>query len=250
MPNSISIFIIFSSPCLIPCEKDIIPTENKLIPKQNIKANIKVFDNNSTDNTIQILKKYIPPNNNNFTYFKNITNIGFGKACNYFAKQSKADIILFMNPDLEIVTENTLQTIKDKLNTPEIIGVGVAHIDYNNTIRTKGVKGSIINHYDRTHGDYDNKCLYVSGGFLAVRNEDLKAVNYFDEQYFLYWEDFDLALKLYSKYPDSKIISLDDYIVKHKFQGSNIDKELRMKYIMQSKEIFYKKWIGCDIKCL
>jgi GT2 family glycosyltransferase len=220
---------------------------NQTIP---CKINVKIFDNNSNDNTVEILKKYIPPKLNfSFQYFKNINNIGFGKACNYYAKQSTAEVILFMNPDLEIASDLLAEFyMLLTQHKHRITALGATHIDYNGNIRTQGVVGSAINHRDRSTMTYIEKgthakCLYISGGFFMVRNETLKAVDYFSEEFYLYYEDADLGLKLHKHFKDEcNILNMDFHRVKHKFQGSNIDREKRMEYIRQSKAIFEEKW--------
>ncbi|HNQ19438.1 MAG TPA: glycosyltransferase family 2 protein [Bacteroidales bacterium] len=215
------------------------------ILNQKYKVKISIFDNNSSDNTIQEIKKFDYPF---ISYFKNINNIGFGKACNFLARKSDADIILFMNPDLELVSDGLLKAVEETFKDDIIKVIGVNHKDYNGISRTKGVIGNITHNVDRIHiKTNSNKCLYVSGGFLAIRNKDLKTINYFDEDYFMYWEDFDLCLKLHRLYKDCKIITLDNLIVKHKFQGSKLDFAKRMEYIRQSQIIFTEKWGGCGI---
>ena len=226
---------------------------NQIIP---CKITVKIFDNNSTDNTVELLKKYIPPKLNfSFQYFKNINNIGFGKACNYYAKQSNAEVILFMNPDIALISDNILSEIYSYLTKYKFsaTALGATHKDYDNNIRTQGVVGNINKHRDRATLNHIEKgtsgqCLYISGGFLAIRNDTLKSVNYFDEDYFMYFEDFDLCMKLHSKYKDDcRIINLDNLYIRHKFQGSKINREERMSIIRKSKEIFENRWKGCQI---
>lgn len=229
--------------------EDTIENAIKSIIDQDFKGlSIKIFDNASKDTTNNIVKRISIKSPVKINHIRNIKNIGFGKACNYLARSSKANNILFMNPDIQIETKDTLKTIVDKLNSTDIKIVGVTHNDYSNIARTKGVIGSINRHTDRVNIQPEtNECLYISGGFLGIKNETLVDVNYFDERYFMYYEDFDLALKVHSNYKNCKIINLDNYIVKHKFQGSNIDREIRMQYILESQKLFNDKWGGCNI---
>lgn len=212
------------------------------ICRQDYKGNlsVKVFDNNSTDNTNSILKKYIPSKHIKYQYFKNITNIGFGRACNYYGLQANSNI-LFLNPDTELVFENTLTDIEKQLND-SVRMIGVTHKDYNGIDRTKGVIGALKDHYDRIKDSKSNECLYVSGGFMLISHKDFKALKGFDELFYLYYEDFDLAIRLKQLYPEAKIINIDELYIRHQFQGSKIDMQVRMKYIMESKKLFENKW--------
>lgn len=55
-----------------------------------------VIDNNSSDNTLEIVKSL------NVDFIKNEKNQGFGRANNIGAKNTNAEWLLFINPDLEI----------------------------------------------------------------------------------------------------------------------------------------------------
>ncbi len=224
----------------------------KSIDKYAKNVNVKIFDNASTDNTYQIIQKFKPKNIKKLSTFKNITNIGFGKACNFYGLNTFSNYLIFMNPDLELVdNENNIFDLIRKTIRNEVRALGVTHQDYNNRIRTQGVIGNPITHIDRhlCKNLTDNNCLYVSGGFLAIKRLDFQLLVGFDDRYFLYYEDFDLCLKLHNFYKQNcRIVNIDDYIVKHKFQGSEINMEKRMEYIRASESKFIDKWKYTNIK--
>ena len=70
--------------------------------KKNIELEVIVVDNNSVDNSVDMLKK--------FPYVKlilNKINSGFSKANNQAIKIAKGEYILLLNPDT-VVQEDTL----------------------------------------------------------------------------------------------------------------------------------------------
>ena len=160
------------------------------------KLQIIVVDNNSNDGTVQNIKKYFPI----VTLIKSPKNLGYSKAINIAARQSKSDYILFANNDI-VLDKNYLKEMIALAESNHQIGI-VGHLAFLKDNRKKlAFDGLRVNPYLSYH-QYDlsdinkiRECdLPPAGGFLA-RREMLDEIGLLDEGYFLYFEDLDLCLR-------------------------------------------------------
>ena len=92
---------------------------------QNLDAEIIVVDNNSVDESAQMVQKKFP----NIKLVRNKENVGFSKANNQAIKQVKGEFILLLNPDTlveEEAFEKSLAFIEKQIN---VGAVGVQMVD-------------------------------------------------------------------------------------------------------------------------
>lgn len=92
------------------------------------------------------------------------------------------------------------------------------------------------------HGSGYNKIMfvpYLSGCFMLLRTEALKAVGLFDERFFMYPEDIDLTRRIAEKY---ETIFFPDCIVVHEHAASS-KKSLCMMWVHVYNIIkYFNKW--------
>lgn len=212
--------------------------------RQDIDFDIIIFDNGSSDATISLIEAF----KHDIVLLKNYNNIGFGKAINQISTFVSDGIMLILNPDV-VIPDNTLKScLKYYVDDIDAGILSIPLKDYRNKIRTAGVVGTIdrykdcFKNYDKLSDAYN--CLYVSGAFMLIYTNYFKMIGGFDEQFFMYYEDFDLCLKMKEFGKSVKILKKYDkeIFAIHKFQGSMIDMIFRMKLIEESKEKFYQKW--------
>jgi N-acetylglucosaminyl-diphospho-decaprenol L-rhamnosyltransferase len=176
--------------------------------------NVIVVDNASTDNSIDELSTINIP----LRIIKNQTNKGFAAACNQGARKSKAEFLLFLNPDTVLYENSLCKAInymkkRDNSNT----GVcGIKLIDEENKIhksccyypksrhflnRILGLN-YLLPHKFKTHfmtdWEHNNNSSvdHVIGAFYLIRKSIFEKVNGFDERFFVYLEDIDLSLRV------------------------------------------------------
>jgi len=97
--------------------KDMLEDSLSSIFKNNVDFRVIVFDNNSSDNSVKMLK-------NKFPYVKLIEskkNIGMAKAINRILRLIKTELVLIMHPDT-IVKENTLSEMVKFMEKADIAG--------------------------------------------------------------------------------------------------------------------------------
>ncbi len=88
---------------------------------KDIKFEIIVIDNNSPNNSFHILSERFR-NCNNVRIIKNSNNEGFGLANNKAVEASKANVLLFLNPDIEVL-EGAISNLYKRLLSDEKIGI-------------------------------------------------------------------------------------------------------------------------------
>src|SRR5687767_1459630 len=98
------------------CIRSIAQHGNDLVRK------IIVVDNGSTDGSEACIEGL-----DNVILLRAGTNLGFGKACNLGARESRSDYLLFLNPDTQLF-EDSLTVPFAYLQRPEHANVGICGI--------------------------------------------------------------------------------------------------------------------------
>lgn len=170
-----------------------------------------VLDNASHDQSVATVKEYYPP----AKVIQQKTNLGFAKGHNLLVSWSKSDYILFLNQDLMLAPNYLEDAIAFLDKNPNVASVSgkLLYWDFeqSNTTKTIDSFGLKINKnrkvidWQQGKADYsldDKEVFGLSGTALLVRRAALENVKlpkhndqfeYFDEDYFSYKEDIDLA---------------------------------------------------------
>jgi len=182
--------------------------ESVLIQDDN--KELVVIDNKSSDNTVEVVSSFP-----RVKLIKSAKNIGFGAGNNRGLKEVNSDIVVFVNPDTILARDFSKRILKsfDKHPKASIIGCRITNPDgslqrtgntfptirsllYENSGYHKVFKNSKAYHR-YIYGDWNrNTSRYidaVSGACFACRKSFLDQIGGFDEKYFLFFEEFDLA---------------------------------------------------------
>jgi GT2 family glycosyltransferase len=167
----------------------------------NIKEwNVIVIDNKSTDNTLKITKEY------NVNIVENKVNSGYGKAANIGIKKAKTKYVLLINPDIYIDNNNIKKMLEYMERHSECDVLGPKLLDTHKTItfscrrfpnifalignRTGLFKSQVDKYLMK---DFNHKTIrqvdWIIGGCMMF-----KPKYFFDERYFLYFEDTDFCI--------------------------------------------------------
>ena len=193
-------------------EQCLLSVENAI---KNIDAEVFVVDNNSVDNSCQMVKERFPQ----FTLIENKENTGFAVANNQAINISKGEYALLLNPDT-LVEEDTFEKICDFMDQhPEAGGLGVKMIDGNGhflpeskrALPTPEVafykifglsslfpKSKKFGQYHLSFLDKDetHEVEILAGAFMLMRKSVLDKVGLLDETFFMYGEDIDLSYRI------------------------------------------------------
>jgi N-acetylglucosaminyl-diphospho-decaprenol L-rhamnosyltransferase len=175
-------------------------------------ANVVVSDNGSTDGSPEFIQSTYAQR---VTLVQNGANIGFGAACNRALEKTSAPYVFLLNPDAELKA-GALANIVAFLDDHPRCGIAGSRIyNYDGTIQAScGEFDTWIGAFLRSSawgdfpafrrfangaalGDfaYDTarRVDLVIGAAVAIRRAMLDEIGVFDERYFLYHEEVDLA---------------------------------------------------------
>jgi len=163
-----------------------------------------VVDNGSTDDSITIISTAFP----DAVLLKNPTNLGFAAGMNTgirYALQANADCVFILNNDTVLAPETVSQLVR---YIRQDVGLVAPIIYYDSDPqRIWSLGGRInpwtleVNHYARNIIDQGKFPPYISQDFvpgcaMLLSRTALERVGLFDEQFFMYYEDSDLCVRI------------------------------------------------------
>lgn len=233
----------------------------------NIKYEIIVLDNASTNNSFETLKKKYK-NDSHINVIKNEKNTGFGDGNNKAVKLAKYKNILLLNPDV-IVLENSIEKMLNKLDENVNYGVlGCMLLNGDNTLQyscrrflpfkdfikartplkilfSKNKIEVINNKYlmKEYNHNYEKSVDWIMGSCLLLRKSDFEDVGGFSKEYFMYFEDVDLCYKM--KKSGKEVVYLPDAKMIHLHEQESVKKISKLTIVhLNSMFKFYKKFKG------
>lgn len=164
---------------------------------------LHVFDNNSSDHTLQILKSFT---DKSIQITAHKQNIGFCGGHNAIINRSKSDYVLLVNPDV-IMTPNYVSKAVSKMEQHPEAGTlcGLLQQNEEGLIDSAGLKlkrtGTMeLMHHGENIQNADLKEGYIFGCDVALplyrrsMIDDVSVNNlFFDEQFFAHKEDWDVS---------------------------------------------------------
>ncbi len=167
---------------------------------------IIVVDNNSTDDSVVMLRKEFPE----VKLIQNKTNTGFAKANNQGINLSKGEFILLLNPDTQVAKGSISKLLLFLRNNEDVGIVGPKLLNPDGTLQASGLNFPALTNnlfgYFRVRkaatGAYflnTDKSIVVDalvGACLLVKREVIEQVGGFDEDYFMYVEEADWCYRI------------------------------------------------------
>ena len=200
----------------------------------SIEKNIKVIViENSND---QILKKEIQSNYQNVECILSEENLGYGAGNNLGLSMVKTSYALILNPDVTLIN-GAISKFFLTINNLKDFGV-IAPVSHNEKYNNFNIA------VDKEIKEVDN----VKGFAMFLNMKNLKKINFFDDNFFLYFEEIDLCRRL--KKNNSKIF-IDPAIEVNHLGGtshnSEIEKPMELSrnwHWMWSTFYFHRKHYG------
>ena len=204
MSNEISIIVVTYN-----SEEHIIDCLNSIFLQDDKDFEFILIDNNSSDSTISVIKDKFT----NIHLIKNRENLGFSKGVNQGIECSKGKNIFILNSDI-VLREDFIDELKNALlQLPDNVGMispKMLRMDKQRIDSTGLILSRMRRFYDRGQGSIDlgqfdrQQDIFGPCAAAAIYTrqmlEDIKINNeYFDEDFFLILEDFDIAWRARSR---------------------------------------------------
>ncbi len=245
---------------LLSCLKSI----SKFFPS---KTEIVVIDNASSDDSVQALKKPYPQ----VKIIKNVSNLGFAKACNQGIKVAQGALIFLVNSDIEFVDRSFEKAVEYLEENPDcgLVGPKLLNTDgslqpsafaqfpnFATTLAENGLTGQIMNKllpdmkrpgkylYSNSSHEKTLRPAHVGGALMIFKKKVWERVDGLDERFFMFREETDFCKKISDR--GLEIIYLPTFSVFHhqitsiKIQG--LHKKLRLYF--RSVYLYHAKYYG------
>jgi len=196
-----------SSGYLLMCVQSIITRHN-----EPYVGTIFIIDNNSADNSLSLL-----PQHQKIVIIENSENRGYSKACNQGFKLCKSTYVLLLNPDTQLLNTTLSDCISFMQQKSDIDILGCQLLHDNGEIShscsrfpspagifrdSTGLSkiapsifkpGIIMTDWDHKDSRYVDQLM---GAFMFMRKSIFEKVGFFDEQFFVYYEEVDFSKRL------------------------------------------------------
>ncbi|AUS04266.1 glycosyltransferase family 2 protein [Pseudotamlana carrageenivorans] len=214
-----------------------------------IDSEIIVVDNNSEDDSCQMVKTLFP----DVILIEEKTNGGFSKGNNIGVARAKGEYLCILNPDT-VVAEDTFLELLEFSETKVDLGIvgcklingsgfflpeSKRNIPYVNVALKKICGHSKTYYANQISKEEIGEVEILVGAFMFLKREVYNKVGGFDEDYFMYGEDIDLSYKVlqagYKNYYFGKTS-----VIHYKGESTLRDKNYARRFF-GAMQIFYKK---------
>lgn len=220
-------------------------------------AEVVVVDNDSPDETVPVIKGHLPPNGR----LVQQANVGFGAGNNagFHALTKPVDAVLFLNPDA-VIRPDDLNALLRRLAADSEIGmVGPRMYRDGQALGSSGRDASALTEIERALPSPLRKVFprrpahpskadigpvgYVEGACMLVRRQAFADVGEFDERFFLFFEELDLAQRL--RRAGWKVELVADASAEHQVATSRASTTLGGEpFFVASTYRYLRKWRG------
>lgn len=221
---------------------------------KGVEFDIWCVDNSSSDGTCEMIQQEFP----DVKLIKNDKNLGFGAANNIAIKASTSKYVFLLNTDT-VLRNNAIKILFDFMEENSEIGAcggNLYDLNLNHvhsygwfpSVLTKILKIFLLDRILFIKETYDcgknesnslKQVDYITGADLMIRRDLPDNCRYFDEDFFLYYEETEFQYRInkagYKVFinPNSQIFHLEG--------KSSKNRKKRREYLLKSEYLFYKK---------
>ena len=225
---------------------------------QNIDAEIIVIDNNSTDNSCEMMRSRFPT----VKLIANNENLGFPKGNNIGVAHAKGDYLCILNPDTVVAEDTFIKVVAFAKSKQDIGIIGCKLIDGTGNFLPESKRGiptpfvaftkitglyrifpksKFFGKYYANHltENQTGKVDILVGAFMVIKRDLYQEIGGFDENCFMYSDDIDLSYMVLQK-GKSNYYFHETTVIHYKGE-STIKDGLYMKRFREAMHFFYKK---------
>lgn len=221
---------------------------------KDIDFKLYVLDNGSSDGTPEFIEKNYP----DVTVIRSGKNVGFGAGHNIIINQVESKYHAVINPDI-VLTQNAVKKMADYMDEnpdigllspricfpdgrDQILGKRNPHLKYLVASRFRGDEPSkLLKEYAMLDCDLSKptEIENATGCFMFIRTDILKSIGGFDDGFFMYFEDADLARRINEV---SKCVYYPDAVVNHVW-GRDSKRNFKLMLVhINSMLRYFRKW--------
>lgn len=225
----------------------------------DLKVQVIVVDNRSTDGSAEMVKNHFPEH----TMICNDTNQGFSKANNLGLEHADGRYILLLNPDT-VLQSDVLKEMTDFMDDHVDVGMSTCRLVtedgsldlacrrsfpslWDGFCRASGLSrlmpnSRLFSRYNLTYLDENETCEVeaVNGAFMFVRRSALEKVGQLDNDYFMYIEDLDWCYRF--REAGFVIVYHPKVTTLHlKGQSGKQQSPAMINHLFESTKMFYRK---------
>lgn len=212
---------------------------------------IIIVDNDSTDDSVQTINSF---KFKNLKIIVNKNNLGFAKAVNQGLKQAKGDYLLLLNSDIIVKPDsiNKLIEFTEKHSEAGVVSGKLLNPDNSfqgscfylptllKVMKEFWLKGpSVLSKYVPL-GKNPVEVEAVAGAVFLIPRKVLQKVGFFDERYFMYFEDLDYCRRVQRNGFRVYYLPEAEFIHAHGASGKKIPQQTQ-KWLSQSSKIYHGK---------
>ena len=235
----------------------------------DLKIAIYVMDNSQN---VDGIKKMIEKKYSKVKYIDSGGNIGFGAAQNIGLKKEKAKYYLVLNPDVEFIEgQNTLVRMIEFMRANKEVGIaGPKNLNIDGSVQLSCARNFGIFDQIARRLELDKKSKYfkrkvdsylmrdfahdrtvdvdwIIGSFMFVRAELFEKIGYFDDRFFMYFEDCDICRRSWED--GFRVKYIHDIIVKHKHKRDSAGEHPFISPLVNRvTRIHLKSWFKYTLK--
>ena len=240
-----------------------------------ITFDVWVVDNNSADNSVEMIKSEFPQVN----VIASPENLGYGRANNLAISKVNSKYVLLLNTDT-VLLNNAVKLLFDFMENPENANVGACggqlynrDMTYQNSfgefdhiddlrrkalgINFKKLYHRLLNIMDKKFGNqevyrdykakYPHEVDYIIGADVMLRKSVIDKTGVFDERFFMFGEEAEMQFRI--KKAGCRIVFTPGPEIIHYGGASsyNVNKRLQVeKMLLESNILFYRMCYGIE----
>lgn len=208
-----------------------------------------VIVNNDEKERLDGIKEKFP----SIVFINSPKNKGFGSACNLGVRISQGELLLFLNPDTEILSSFNL-IINEFQKNSEIGALGPKLLEENGKVQ-KWSTGAEVSLPDLIRNNLGlprsrkiwespvaRETFWISGAALFTSRKVFSEIGGFDENFFMYFEDNDFCRSV--RKTGKKLLYFPEVAIRHLGGKSSQDPKKQKAYFFASQDYYFQKHFG------
>jgi len=229
-----------------------------------LKIETIVIDNNSSDNSVQVIENFIKVFPHPVRLIKNNNNLGFTKGCNQGFHIAQGDAVMLLNPDTQVI-DNALWILYDKLFSSDKLGAVAPQLNTRNRnvqytcrklprysdlfyeltmLSSLFPKNKFFSRWKMKYFLHDREMEVEQpmAAALLIKKTVIDEIKGIDERFYMFFNDIDLCKQIHDK--GIKILFYPEATIYHNIGTSILKDRVRMISVWNKDCLSYFRKYG------